>query len=456
MVALTTIASIRFGYGPYNAGARRDAAQLSDALRAGDPLGRDYRALGLMEAMDEIRAFRLANDQRREGEETAYLAARQRIRDNFLADTRKAMARIVDTDQPVRERLVWFWADHFTALPKVLPARVAAHGYIDQAIRPHITGRFGDMLKAVVKHPFMLLYLDQLESVGPNSRAGKRRNKGLNENLAREVLELHTLGVDAAYSQTDVTQLAALFTGLTVRPGKGFQYIAAMAEPGAETVLGKAYGGDRGRIEDVEAALDDIALHPATATHLARKLAVHFVSDTPDEDLVASISAAYSASDGDLMAAYDALFAHPSAFSNLSDQADGFEKARTPYEYMLAALTAFGASGEDIRKMSDRDLRQAIFGPMAAMGQPYWGARGPDGWPEDPAHWISPSGLATRIAWARGAAERLAPVAPDPRVFLDQALRDAAGERLRWAVGAAETKDVGLALVMASAEFNRR
>ncbi len=450
MVSTATIASIRFGYGPNNPGARRDAAGLSDALRAGDPLGRGYGALGIDKALAEVRRFRDANEARKQGNEADYRAAQLRIREHFLRDTRSALSRILDTDQPIRERLVWFWADHFTAIPKVQPVRAAAHGYIDEAIRPHVAGRFPDMLKSVVTHPFMLHYLDQLESMGPNSRAGQRRESGLNENLAREVLELHTLGVSSAYTQTDVRQLAELFTGLTVRPDQGFRYIAAMAEPGSETVLGKSYGGQRGRFADIEAALNDIALHPDTAAHLARKLAVHFVSTDPDPDLIASMTAAYRASDGDLMALTDAMLAHPSAWSPV------FAKARTPYEYVAAALTAFGATGEHIRDMSDRDLRRAVFAPMEAMGQPYWGARGPDGWPEEPEHWISPSGLATRIAWARGAAERLAGIAPDPRVFLEHALADAAGDRLRWAVSAAETKDVGLALVMASAEFNRR
>jgi uncharacterized protein (DUF1800 family) len=176
-----------------------------------------------------------------------------------------------------QERLAFFWGDHFTARGKVSVMKRATSPYVESAIRPHVAGYFSDMLKAVIAQPVMLQYLDQKTSVGPESVAGKKKENGLNENFARELLELHTLGVGGPYSQADVTELAELLTGLTYSQDGVFGFRGEFAQPGAETVLGQSYGGGTAALSDVHAALDDLARHPATARHLAQKMAVHFV-----------------------------------------------------------------------------------------------------------------------------------------------------------------------------------
>ena len=452
MVRQATIAEIRFGYGLGPQPGATDAEDILARFARGDQVKNGYDLPNLRDALTRIRDYRALDKQVKSGEVDPEMRreARRDLERTFARGFRAAFARIMDTEDVFRERLVAFWADHFTAVPKNLVMRGAAPAYLEVAIRPHVGARFADMLKAVVTHPFMLSYLDQAASAGPNSRAGQRRGAGLNENLAREVLELHTLGVGGAYTQADVRQLSELMTGLSIDPRKGFVYRPQMAEPGTETVLGKRYGGQTGRLDNVMAVMEDLAVHPDTANHLARKLVAHFVADDPDPDLVAHVAAAYRASDGALGPVYEALLEHPASWGPLG------QKVKPPIDFMASSLKAFGATGRDIMKMPERDLRTAIARPLRVMGQPFMGARGPDGWPEAADHWITPQGLALRIAWAKGAADRLATRIEDPRRFLEDTLADAAGQRLKFAVGAAETKAEGAVLVLASAEFNRR
>ncbi len=461
MTSETTIAAIRFGYG-LGPGVRPVGPDLPEALLSGlsgtDVMARRYPVKSTREAVALARAMRMAKRKAKKAPRGSGGAAGSEERKRRLLARQVSglgllhgIARILDSETAFRERLVWFWEDHFTAVAKNLAMRLAAPAYVDEAIRPHVAGRFPDMLKAVVTHPFMLTYLDQSASVGPNSRLGKRRGAGLNENLARELMELHTLGVGASYTQDDVRQLAELLTGLSFRPGKGFVFNPLMAEPGAETVLGKRYGGKgRARLEDILAVLDDLALHPDTAAHVSRKLAVHFVSDTPDPALVGAITAAYRDSGGNLIACYRAMLEHPAAWGPLGN------KAKKPFDFIASALVAFGLRGQDLLGLKEREQIRLLARPLQAMGQPFMGSRGPDGWPEEAENWITPQGLAVRIAWSTDVAERLAGRAGDPRSFLDSTLGDAAGAGLRRAVAEAPGRAEGIALVLSSAEFNRR
>lgn len=228
------------------------------------------------------------------------------------------------------------------------------------------------MLKLAVLHPAMLMYLDQVLSYGPESPEGIKRKRGLNENLARELIELHTLGVGADYSQDDVRQMAELLTGVVFDPEVGQAFDPDRAEPGDETVLGRVYSGEG--MKPVR-ALDDLALRPETAAHIARKLAVHFVSDTPDVGLVAAMTQAYTASGGDLMAVYGALLGHP-AFP-----LGPLAKVRQPFDFMAASLRALGLDDVRLIKMGNGKFRRNILLPMGGMGQP-WQEPGSDGWPE--------------------------------------------------------------------------
>ena len=212
------------------------------------------------------------------------------------------------------ERLVWFWSNHFCVSSFVVP--FTAGGYEREAIRPHVLGRFADMLVASASHPAMVQYLDNARSVGPKSVAGLIVKVGLNENYARELLELHTLGVRTGYTQDDIISLAKVLTGWTILPaatnpehGVEFVFNPRIHEPGPQTVLGKTYaevGMNQGR-----AVLADLARHQSTAVHVGRKLARHFVADDPPESLVARLAQRFHDSDGDLKEIARALVEAP-------------------------------------------------------------------------------------------------------------------------------------------------
>ncbi len=362
------------------------------------------------------------------------------------------LARMAETDDPFRERLAQFWGNHFAVRFGPITHRAAGPAYRDEAIRPHLAGSFGALLKAAVTHPMMLIYLDQTASIGPNSKVGKKGRGGLNENLAREVLELHTLGVAGPYGQADVRQLAELLTGLTfnIRRHDELVFRSANAEPGAETVLGRSYGGDgTAQLSDIHAALDDLAVHPATARHLSAKLAAHFTSDTPDPALVTAMAGAWTDSGGDLAQVYAAMLDHPAAWRGFG------AKVKLPLEYLGSALRALGVTGAELVAMAPGPFARDLLRPLSAMGQDYAGPSGPDGFPDDSAAWVQPQALAPRIRWALGAAGRRA-AEREPEAFASMALGDVAGERLLWAARVAETREEGLGLVLASAEFNRR
>lgn len=428
--------AIRFGYGlPAGVSDR-------ETLAGPDRAATDWPGVTLAEVAPATTAYR---DARRDGDEGGIRAARRALDHLALRGLKATFARAVGSRDAFRERLVAFWADHFTVAARNRQEAPFPGVLIDEAIRPHVTGRFADMLRAVTTHPAMLIYLNQEASFGPGSPKGKRQRKGLNENFARELLELHTLGVGAAYAQGDVRQLAELLTGLAVGP-EGFVFDARRAEPGVETVLGVRYGGKG--MAPIHAALDDLAARPETAAHLARKLAVHFVADTPDAALVADLDKVFRATGGDLRAVSLALLSHPMAGEGT--------KARQPFDFMVATFRALGVSPAMILDAPRREVRRLILDPLQAMGQPYQQAPGPDGWPETQADWITPQGLAARIDWAMAAPQRLVRPLPDPRAFLRTALGTRAGERLTFAVGAAESARDGVGLVLASPDFNRR
>ena len=453
MTLISTISAIRYGYGLGSSVGPRSGEAILTRLAQGDRINALYPVVSTENAVAEAMKFRKVRKAAQaggDGSQTAQRRAREDLQKVAALGLVHGVARILDTDDAFRERLVWFWADHFTAVAKNPAMNAAAPAYLDEAIRPHVTGRFADMLKAVVTHPFMLAYLDQISSVGPASQVGKRRGRGLNENLAREVLELHTLGVGGAYGQADVRQLAELMTGLTYSPRNGFTFEARMSEPGAETILGKRYGGEHAHLSDIMDAMDDLAAHPDTARHLARKLAVNLVSDNPDPALVDHMAAAYLATDGDLNAVYTAMLEHRSAWVPLGG------KAKKPFDFIVSALLALGLSGRELVDMEVKALRQLLFRPLVTMGQPFMHARGPDGWPEAAEDWITPMGLASRIAWAIGISGHVGDRIAAPSAFLQRTLADAAGPKLTQAVMNADTRADAIALILASAEFNRR
>ena len=450
MIPPAELAAIRFGIGLPGDGAA-DAGVLVGGLSGPDPMLVAHPGPGASEALEfQHMGTETASKARKVNTPAAVEADKEMRRERRakqLLALRLALARALDAPSAFRERLVHFWADHFTVISKNVFGVLLPGAFVDEAIRPHVGGRFAEILRASTLHPAMLNYLDQVQSVGPTSRTGRRRESGLNENLAREVIELHTLGVGALYSQTDVTQMAELLTGLTVNR-KGFLFRPQMAEPGAETVLGVTYDGEG--VEPILAVLDDIATRPDTATHIARKLAVHFVSDTPDEGMVQAMTAAFTDTGGDLPAVYRALLDHPSAW------VPELAKARQPLDFIVAALRALGVDGATLMDMGEGPFRKFFFSALAGMGQPWQSPRGPDGWPEVAEAWITPQLLAARVTWAMEAPSRLVADLPEPEALVARALGTAADERVAWAAVRAETRDQGIGVIFASPMFNRR
>ncbi len=379
----------------------------------------------------------------------AYNLARREINLRLQGAFAPVLCRSITSAQPFRERLTRFWADHFTAFGKNNLTKNAVPAYIEEAIRPHINGRFADMLKAVVSSPMMLEYLDQNSSVGPNSRGAKKR-RGLNENLARELLELHTVGVGAAYTQTDVRQLAELLTGMSTKESSGFVFHAEIAEPGAETVLGQTYGGGPPLVDDVMEFLEDVALRPATAAHISRKIAVHFTSDQPDPGMISEMADVYLATGGKLPTVYEVMLRHPFAWESFG------QKVKQPVDFIVSALRVLEVPPASLHKFNQTKRNAYVITPMTAMGQRWFRPNGADGWPEEEEAWVTPQGLAARIQWAMSAPSAFFRSLPDPRKFVASALGGVADGRVLFAANAAETRREGVGLVLASPAFQRR
>jgi uncharacterized protein (DUF1800 family) len=361
-------------------------------------------------------------------------------RQMFLREVRARLDAASLPEIGFAERLVWFWSNHFCVSAFKVPNM--AGGYEREAIRPHILGRFADMLLAVEAHPAMLFYLDNAASIGPNSVAGINRTKGLNENLAREILELHTLGVETGYTQDDVTRFACVLTGWTMvspndNPEHGAEFIfnRRLHEPGPQRVMDKIYE-DTG-VAQGHAVLADLARHPAVATHVARKLVRHFVADEPPPPLIERLEKIFRDTDGDLKAMAKGLLTAEEAWTE--EQV----KLKRPCEWVVAMLRATGARGEVARFLAGQ----------GRLGEPLWSPPSPKGFDDDEATWIDGVGL--RLDTADNFAQRVADRV-DQRELIETALGPLASKETRDAVSRAESRQQALALVFMSPEFQRR
>ena len=368
------------------------------------------------------------------------------IQKTFRAEALARLQRAMIADCGFVERLVVFWSNHFCiSANKGELARIWAGSFEREAIRPHVLGRFGDMLKAVEQHPAMLFFLDNQQSLGPDSRAGQNRKRGLNENLAREIMELHTLGVGGGYTQNDVTSLARVITGWTFAGRQGelgtpgsFAFNANAHQPGAQLLLGKTY--ENNGVGQGEAALEDIARHPSTAKFIATKLVRHFVADDPPPALVARLQEVFRKSDGDLKALAAALVDSDEAWRAPPT------KMRSPYEFLVA-------SGRLLSQIPDDPSR--YLGGLNLLGQPLWTPAGPNGFPDTNAAWAAPEGMKLRLDISAQMASRLGD-AIDPRDLLELAAADAASPDTRRTIERAESRRQAVALLLMSPEFQRR
>ena len=361
----------------------------------------------------------------------------------YLAEAKARIQAALGAEIGFLERLVWFWSNHFCVSADKGNVRQICGAYEREVIRAHVLGRFSDMLLAAETHPAMLIYLDNARSIGPDSIAGLRQKRGLNENLAREILELHTLGVRTVYTQEDVTRFANVITGWTFVPfrqdpvrGGEFEFNPRMHQPGAQTVIGRSYpdaGVQQGR--DVLAAL---ARHPATAKHVAAKLARHFVADEPPPALVERLAKRFLATQGDLKEVTKALVAAPEAWE--APRA----KLKRPGEWVIGMLRAAGITPPDIGP---------VMQAHNLLGEPLWRPSAPKGFADESAPWLD--GLAQRLDIANQFARRVGAEA-DPREVFEQALAPLASSETRQAVLRAESRPQALALMFMAPEFQRR
>jgi uncharacterized protein (DUF1800 family) len=344
------------------------------------------------------------------------------------------------------ERLVTFWSNHFcVSASKGGNVRILAGAFEREAIRPHVLGRFADMLLAVEQHPAMLLFLDNQQSLGPNSRAGINRKRGLNENLAREILELHTLGVGGGYKQEDVTSLARIITGWTYigpdgrlgEPGN-FAFNVNAHEPGPHALLGKTYA-DTGLAQGHD-ALKDLARHPSTAKFIATKLVRHFVADDPPQALAARLAQRFAKTDGDLKAVALELVDADEAWKA------PLTKIRSPYEAVIA-------TGRMLARVPEQPLR--YLGNLNVLGQPLWSPAGPNGFADSNDIWASPEGIKLRLDLAAQIAARVGD-AFDPRELIEVIAGAAASKETQQTIERAESRQQAMALLLMSPEFQRR
>jgi uncharacterized protein (DUF1800 family) len=387
--------------------------------------------------------------------------SRSEIRRHYVNAAGARLANAVATPTPFPERLTHFWANHFAVSADKITMIGFAGNHEFEAIRPNIMGKFADLLIAAVRHPAMLLYLDQAQSFGPDSpvaqrvrRRQKQAKLGLNENLAREILELHTLGVRTGYTQADVTAFAKALTGLTVaglgkgagqrlmpadaRPGDTV-FIAQLHEPGAQTILGKRY--DQPGARQGEAVLRDLAVHPATAAHIATKLARHFTGDTPPPALVERLTADFRQTGGDLPSLYRALIASPEPWAGAPTL------FKSPWDWAVSTMRAL-----KLPAIGEKQNVPAIF---TQLGQPLWRPGSPAGYDDLVATWAGSAALMQRVEIASRIAGRIGDRV-DARKLARLILADAMTPDIEQAIARADSPGQALAMLFASPVFLRR
>jgi uncharacterized protein (DUF1800 family) len=362
------------------------------------------------------------------------------------------------TPAPFLERWTLFWSNALTVSAKNLQTIYVAGPYEREAIRPHVLGKFSDLLTASALHPGMLIYLDQVRSVGPNAPGAtttraRARNAGLNENLAREILELHTIGADGGYSQADVTEFARALTGWTIgnprlmgaRNGNFTNadvgravFVPALHEPGARTIMGQAFppnGANQAR-----EILTFLAQKPQTARNIARKVATHFVSDTPPPALVTRLEQSFIASGGDLRALALTLIDSPEPWATTS------AKFKSPQDFLISTMRAANTKSAS---------RAALRDTLEQLGQAPFRAPSPKGWPDNAQEWGSPDAILKRVDWSNLAADVISETM-SPMAFAENALGAALTPATRTAISRAQDNRQGIVLALMSPEFQRR
>jgi len=350
----------------------------------------------------------------------------------------------IETSHPLLERLVLFWSNHFALSARSHPKVRMLSGHFERtAIRPHILGSFSDMLRQAVRHPAYLTYFNAVVATGPNARDHGKHGKGYNENIGREIMELHTLGDTSLYTTEDIQALSLMLTGWGhtyrkhERPGS-FVFRPSFHEPGTQILLGKQYA-DFG-VGQAESALIDLARHPATALHLSRKLIRYFSGNTAREDQARRLAGIYLDNDTGLLPVMQALL-------DMADEWDAVPQALTsPYEFLVGSLRSVGLGAPDI----DRMMRF-----LKTSGQETWNPPSPKGWPEAALAWLSPEGMRERMEWAAYVAS-MVPANPSPLELAQNLFGASYDGELRELFDRASSREQALVLILMSPSVQRR
>ncbi|HEV2703980.1 MAG TPA: DUF1800 domain-containing protein [Steroidobacteraceae bacterium] len=470
--ATAAIAANRFGLGArpgeLEACAADPRAWLGAQLKGPPPLIQDpdlQSSAAMIRALDKVRAQNRLLKAGNADNQAAGPEAKQAVlnavfklgaiyRPAYVHEVTARLRLAAVTERPFLERITQFWSNHFAvSVDKAIVLGVAG-SYEREAIRPNVLGSFAQLLLAVESHPAMLLYLDNFRSVGPDSLVAGRtqeragRALGINENLAREIMELHTLGVNGGYTQADVTAFAKVITGWSIgamgqgiteggTPGE-FMFRTNIHEPGAQSILGKRYtqeGEAQGR-----SVLLDLARNPATAQHIATQLARHFIADEPPPQAVARLARVFSASDGDLPSVYRALIAEEAAWMQ------PLAKFKTPNDYLVSAYRA-------LELPIDKPYQVAPL--FANLGQRVWSPNSPAGWPDRSADWDGASALMQRLRWADEIGQRVG-ASVNAAQLAPRLLGSTLGNETRAALARAASAAQAVTLLLAAPEFMRR
>jgi uncharacterized protein (DUF1800 family) len=469
------IAALRFGLGAKPGDLRaaggdpRDwlksqtqGAVASSSTTALAPSNQVYAAL--LQAREQRREMRLAQGNNEGDIGKAVNAVREAYQPHYRAQVLARAQSAALTERPFAERLVHFWANHFAISADKGVVYGLAGTLENEAIRPHVNGRFVELLTAVEQHPAMITFLDNENSAGKDSEAAQfaqrpavqrrlaaggnpPRQFGINENLAREILELHTLGVNGGYNQSDVTAFAQIITGWSVGGGKGrfaggepgkFYFRGALHEPGAKRFLGKTYA-EQGQRQG-EVVLSDLAAHPATARFIATKLARHFIADEPPATAVERLTQAYLKSGGYLPQVYAALIDSPEAWD------ESPRKFKTPEDFVFSSLRALNLSPQK---------PDEVVHSFDLLGQRQYTPGSPAGWPDTAKSWDGSDALMHRVLWATRVAAKFEQ-GIDPLEIAANCLGAYARQETLSAIKRAASAAQGLTLLLMSPEFQRR
>ena len=443
------IAATRFGFGPGPQDGQGGDARgwLKAQLQGPDPGLASGAFTGLptgQQAVDALRADAMARKTLKEQGLPEKGNFQSQARALYEQDAAAQLNFAATTPAPFRERLVWFWANHFSVSAQQNQAAPLIGPMLREAIRPHVTGNFAGMVQAAERHPAMLRYLDNDVSIGPDSRAGQRPGRGLNENLGRECMELHTVGLAAGYTQADVTAMANILTGWSIAPSDkgsdstGFLCRPFAHEPGPQTVMGQTFdGGEQAGID----ALNFLATYPTTYNLLAKKLVTHFVADNPPPGAVARISGVLRDTEGDLGAASAALVDLPRAWTP-------GQKLKTPFDYVVSTMRAAPPPPDQ--------PAPKLLAILSGLGQPVWGAPLPNGWPDAAAPWAGSDSVTSRIDWAYTYAARFTDTGPAPMDVAHAALGPLLRTATLAAMQSAGSRREALTLFLTAPEFQRR